>query len=251
MNPVQLIEQVALGRDPYRVLAELLVENTSEGGFSLNCAQLSPERADAYARAEFEKAGQDIDDVLPDFDLNYRRLQKACGKALGIPRVQMPVIEPPDIPRFEKALRAGKIDLLAPWARGKFFAPTNLTQGSGEEWLNLGYADGSKTDDVIKAKLGRTPCTRLIPTQSQIWLEKLIGNIVRWGVPRQGSPITDSATLIISTEGYILDGHHRYGQAMLADPGLRMKTLSVPLRIDDLVAVGRSFGNAIGNQQKA
>ena len=48
----------------------------------------------------------------------------------------------------------------------------------------------------------------------------------------------------------LLDGHHRYGQIMLADPNGTMKVLRVPLGIDMLLKMCRSYGNAIGNTQR-
>ena len=109
--------------------------------------------------------------------------------------------------------------------------------------------DGNPKDDVIKGKWTKFPAKNLKPTQSQIWLEKLVGNIIQFGVPLDGSPIT-KASVIASQEGYILDGHHRYGQAMLANPPLKLSALYIPLDIKTLLAMGRSYGNAIGNKQK-
>jgi len=97
----------------------------------------------------------------------------------------------------------------------------------------------------------------LRPTQSQIWLEKLISNIIQFGNPQedgsgaysQDSMIVDK-TLAISSDGYILDGHHRYGQIVLVNPGLRVLTLQINLPIRTLLKVATPYGNAIGNDQR-
>jgi hypothetical protein len=79
---------------------------------------------------------------------------------------------------------------------------------------------------------------------------ELVNNIIKFGKPGPGSPILNQ-TIITSKEGYILDGHHRFGQAMLADPDLKLKVLHIPLPISLLLKIGRSYGGAIGNRPKA
>ena len=57
--------------------------------------------------------------------------------------------------------------------------------------------------------------------------------------------------LLVFENKYILDGHHRYGQVMLSNPKLKMRALRMPLDIHTLIKISRSYGNAIGNKQKA
>ena len=224
-------------------------ESLDEAAKSLNVATVPLVKARAYAEEQFSKAGKSLDEVIPDFDKNYVALQKATKKALNIPRVQMPVIEPTDMSVFEKRIKAGKLDIFKPWARGKLVAPTSLSKKEGEEWVQLGWDDGDKDDDKIPARITTKAANTLLPTQSQIWLEKLVGNIIQFGVPASGSPIA-KAMIIVSKEGYILDGHHRFGQAMLANPTLAMRSLFVPLDIKTLLKIGRAYGEAIGNKVK-
>jgi hypothetical protein len=227
------------------------VMSEAEGGYRYNVAKVPLKTARAYAEAEFQKNGKKLEDYIPDFDKNYIRLQKACKVALDIPRIEMPVIEPQDMKTFTGNLAKGNIDIFSPHvyksARERF--PKDLDTSKGKEWITLGQKDGNPKDDVMKGKWTKMPAIKLKPTQSQIWLEKLVGNIIKFGVPESGSPVT-KATVISSKEGYILDGHHRYGQAMLANPPLKLSALWIPLDIKTLLALGRSYGNAIGNQQK-
>jgi predicted kinase len=225
------------------------IESLDEGARSLNVATTPLAKARAYAEAQFAKAGKSLDEAIPDFDKNYLVLQKKLGRALDIPRVQMPVIEPTDMPTFEKRVKAGKLDIFKPWARGKLDTPTRFTKKAGEEWVELGYADGDRDDDKLSARVMAKAANTLLPTQSQIWLEKLIATIVQLGVPTSSSPIA-KAPIIVSKEGYILDGHHRFGQAMLANPTLGLRALFVPLDIKTLLRIGRSYGEAIGNKVK-
>ena len=229
-------------------ISELISE---EGGFKYNVASLNLAKARDYASGEFLNAGKTLDEVIPEFDKNYMNLQKACNSALDIPRIDMPVIEPRDMKTFTKALAMGRIDIFRPYKVDNFIKrfPKDLDKKQGKEWITLGTQDGNKKDDVIKGKWTSISANKLKPTQSQIWLEKLVGNIIEFGVPQDGSPIT-KASVISSQEGYILDGHHRYGQAMLANPTLKLSALWIPLDIKTLLAMGRSYGNAIGNRQK-
>ena len=229
-------------------ISEILTE---EGGFKYNVASLNLAKARDYAEGEFLNAGKTLDEVIPEFDKNYMNLQKACNSALDIPRIEMPVIEPKDMKLFTKQLALGRIDIFRPYKVDNFIKrfPRDLDKKHGKEWVTLGTKDGDKTDDIIKGKWTSIPAKKLKPTQSQIWLEKLVGNIIEFGVPLDGSPIT-KASVIASQEGYILDGHHRYGQAMLANPPLKLSALWIPLDIKTLLAMGRSYGNAIGNRQK-
>lgn len=240
---------VTLIRAGRRDLAERFVQ-AGEGGFSLNIANTPLQRARAYTTETLAKAGKDIEKELPDFDKNYLAIQKALKKAKDVPRIDMPVIEPQDMTEFHKALKSGRLDIFKPYAKGHLFTPTNLKPGKGgEEFVRLGFRDGDPKDDVVGAKWTAIAAGRLLPTQSQIWLEKVAGNIANYGVPKQGSSVTEQ-TIIVSKEGYILDGHHRYGQAMVANPKLKLKALWIPLGIDLLVKVGRTYGNSIGNEQK-
>ena len=216
---------------------------------NIEVAQLSV--AKKYAQKEFEKAGKSLEDFIPDFDTNYTNLQIKTKQALNISRKDMPVIEPIDIKRFQDDLDSGRVDIFKPYAKGVFTAPKNLTKGKkGYEWIKLGTKDGDPNDDVVDGKLTTIPVMKLIPTQGQIWLDKLIKNLVQFGKPKQGSPLT-KAVIVTSREGYILDGHHRYGQVMLSNPKLKMRALRMPLDIHTLIKISRSYGNAIGNKQKA
>jgi hypothetical protein len=203
------------------------------------------------AAAILRGAGRDIENDMPDFELTYADLQKRCQGALNIPRIQMPVIEPSDIEDFEQRLKDGRIDIFKPWARGRLFFPTRITPSSGgQEWVNLGFADGDIRDDVVAARITRIAADKLKPTQSQIWLNHLVKDMAKWGNPHSWSGATERI-IIVSKEGYILDGHHRWARVILTDASQKMRVLRVPLTIDILLKVGRSYGAAVGNTGKA
>lgn len=234
-----------------KYLLEHGINEASEGGFKLNVAKVPLEKARAYAEKEYEKAGKNLADDLPDFDKNYTALQKSLKKAKNYPRLEMPVIEPNDMKKFMDDLKKGHIDIFKPTVEKDLF-PKDLfaKRDKAEKFLTLGIKDGDPKDDVIKTQKKMIPAGKLLPTQNEIWLEKLIANTIKFGAPEHGGFITKQ-TIIVSKEGYILDGHHRFGQIMLADPTIKIDSVYVPLDIDTLVKMGRSFGNALGNDQKA
>ena len=184
-------------------------------------------------------------DVLPDFIDNYLFLQSQCNNALNIPRREMPVIEPEDMAEFERKIKKGYIDIFKPNVNVKLF-PENLKGKKGDKWLKLGLKDGSITDDMIKAKIKSIKAENLLPLQSEIWLNKLIKYTIQYGVPKPNSRVTKT-TIIVSKDYYILDGHHRWGQVMLADPTIKMNVLYIPLSVGLLLKITKSYGMAIGN----
>ena len=216
-----------------------------------NVATVPLTTAHNYADHEFKNHHKNLDNELPDFDSNYLLMQKYCQQyAKNIPRDHMPVIEPSDMAEFDRKLEGGYIDIFSPYAmKHPKFPKTFKTDKAREGWVLLGQKDGNKTDDVIEAQVLRVSAKDLKPLQSQIWLDKLVKNTIKFGTPEKGSPVTNT-TIIMSKEGYILDGHHRWGQVMLSDPDLKMKVLQVPLDIDTLLKVGRSYGAAVGNKPK-
>lgn len=238
---------------------DLFFEGVSEGGFKLNVANTPLKKAREYAEKQFQGAGKSLDEVIPEFDVNYKKIQDKLKKAKDVPRIQMPVIEPSDMEEFKKKLTSGHIDIFKPiakdaWAELKGVSdeqfPTNLNASNGKLWLTLGQKDGHTTDDKVKAKMTKFSCKDLYPSQSQIWLEKLITNIIQFGVPEDGGFIT-KAPIIVTSDKYILDGHHRFGQIMLSNPKVKLTALYIPLKFDLLLKVGGSYGDAIGNQRKA
>lgn len=50
------------------------------------------------------------------------------------------------------------------------------------------------------------------------------------------------APLIISKNGWILDGHHRWAAAMALDPNMEMDCVKFECTINELVALGHKFG---------
>lgn len=171
-------------------------------GNKLNVAMIPVKEARAHAEAAFKKAGMDLNKLIPNFDKNYKSIQIALKGSLDIKRADMPVVTQANIGKFKEELKSSK----------------------------------------VKVESKKVSVSDLKPIQSEIWLDKLILNIVKFGMPnKKDSPVLSQIT-ISSKTGHIADGHHRYGQAMLVDPNLKMDSLEVDMDIKKLLKVAKAFG---------
>lgn len=234
--------------DKYRRRARRLDEDA--GGWSVDVANTSLDEAREIAERMFRAEGRSLDETLPDFDRHYQMLRDRLEQSLGLDRIDMPVIEPSQLDDFDRALERGKVDIFKPWAKGQFVAPDEFDdKDEAEEWVKLGVKDGDPRDDVIDGKWTTMPAGELYPSQGTIWFDKLIKTMLKFGKPHAGSPILKQ-TIIVSRDGYLTDGHHRWGQVVLADPGLELNALHLPLTIERLLDIARSFGSYLGNDPK-
>jgi len=215
---------------------------------TLNMKTVPLKQAKKYTEARFKEFGLDAKKILPNFSTNYTLTQNYLNKfTLDIPRNKMPVIEPDDMKAFEAKLKTGKIDIFKPFAKGKRYFPSKFkSEYERQQWLELGRKDGKIRDDMIPVNIIKFPAGQLKPLQSQIWLNLVVKYIIKFGPAKIGARVNNT-TIIVSREFYIIDGHHRWAQVMLTDPRLPMKCLLVPFTINELLKIGRTYGNAIGN----
>ena len=226
-----------------------LAEAGGETGWSVEVHKTDLKKARVVVAEQLAKKHRDLDETIPDFDKNYQLLRKAVDGAWGVMRRDMPVINDNQIAEFQKLLKDGALDILKPFAKGHMLTDKEVQQlDDKSDFVHLGFKDGKDNDDRMNAKLTHWPVKKLKPIQTQIFLDKTADMIAQWGPATQGSPVT-KLTLIISKEGYILDGHHRFSCAMLSDPNLQMSVLEVPMPIDDLLKLTLSYGDAIGNKR--
>jgi predicted kinase len=231
------------------------------GPFRLNVAKIGVKQAIEHAESVYDRFGMDVYDDLPNLARNFTLLKQKMSFALPIPRQEMPVIEPKkgDIEAFANDLRAGRVDIFEPWASehmGNLFPwerSGSPRLGVGDDsWITLGVKDGDQDDDKLPVgSVKPISVKKLKPLQDQIWFDKLIATIIAFGPPAAGSFVTTKGVAIVSSDDYILDGHHRFGQIMLADPSLPMQGLVIPVKRDKLLSITRSYGTARGNRAKA
>jgi len=192
---------------------------------------------------------RDIDEELPDFDRNYELLKDKLVNSWGVARRDMPVISPSETKDLMQQLKKGGIDLFAPFTQGHKVTSDELMKNPKEiDYVDLGFKDGEKNDDKVKAKYTKIDTGKLKPIQEQVYLDKVIKNIGKYGAKGSADAVSKLSN-IVSKENYILDGHHRYAALMLIDPTRKQAALSIPLPIRDVLDLTLAYGDAIGNER--
>jgi hypothetical protein len=139
--------------------------------------------------------------------------------------------------------------------------PTDLVDDHDpvqDAYLTKGLRDGDKKDDSAVQLVDdvKIAVSKSFPTQSEVYLDKIIWNILNFGGTPEGETAHGKPNLIAIQDGgnnFILDGHHRWGGAFVSGgPGASirvqaLKGLDVPTAIEAL----RSYGNARDNEQKS
>ncbi len=103
-----------------------------------------------------------------------------------------------------------------------------------------GEMDGNKQDDIVKTKKKTWSADKLKPSQSAVYLGKSLGMAV-------GGVKGGDLGSIVSKDGHILDGHHRWAATLLAEPSAKISGIEADLGIGDLVPVLRALGDSFGN----
>lgn len=112
----------------------------------------------------------------------------------------------------------------------------------------MGLRDGNMKDDVVGARPATWPAKGLNPTQTDVYLAKslsmAIGSKARPGI--EGGNLKS----VVSHDGYILDGHHRWAATLLNNPDAKIHGIQIAIEIDDLVPILRAAGDAFGNERR-
>jgi len=118
-----------------------------------------------------------------------------------------------------------------------------------QDFMTSGNKDGKPSDDVATFKKGaEIPAANAIPTQTNILLGKSLSMAI-------GGVSGGNLGAYISTDGEILDGHHRWAATMLNNPNANIGSFAAI----DLDAMGgrtkalqylTAIGNALGNKTK-
>lgn len=121
-----------------------------------------------------------------------------------------------------------------------------------QEWLSSG--GGPKdTKDVVKGDYEYISVEDLKPIQEQIFVAKALKMTadsdgkkekINWLLKAdEKSPL-----VIVSSDDYILDGHHRWLGAYLVDPEAKMRCVKIDMKCKDLLELTNKFTGAIGNK---
>ena len=94
--------------------------------------------------------------------------------------------------------------------------PNPLPRELWSPFFEMGLKDGNMKDDVVGAKPHTWSANELNPTQNDVYLSKslsmAIGSRARPGI--EGGNLKS----VVSYDGYILDGHHRWAATLLNNP---------------------------------
>ena len=190
-------------------------------------------KAYEYAKKLFDKKGFDIDKEIPNFDRNYKLAKKLARMGFA-QRKDMPVIarpfaknEVPDDP-----------------------FPQGLDKETGKKWVSGGLAknDGDRDDDKVDVKIKKISVGKLKPIQSQIYFDKSIKNVSKFGAKgTRDFSASKNNFYVVSKDDRIIDGHHRFLSAVLLDPAIQVTALEIDLPIKDLLPLTLAYTDAIGN----
>lgn len=203
------------------------------------------------ARDYLESLNFDVDENLPNFDKSFKLAQKRASLG-STKRKDMPVIMDTDVAKFQERLRKGYIDIRKPFSDDTDSSdpfPKGLSGEEAERFLKRGLTDGEISDDKVDVKSRKEKVSKLIPIQKQIYFDTAMNTMVQFGVDASISFISNKTFFITSTDNYIIDGHHRYLQALILDPNMQVNCLSIDLPIKELLPLSLAYGDAIGNNR--
>lgn len=234
-----------------RVLS--LISEEAGGGQAagkLEVDKIDLDVARAYAEAVFRAHGRELDEQLPEFDQNFLLAKRltAYGKTQ---RKDMPVINDNQVREFQQRLKDGSMDInkpLAPETNPSNPFPEGLSGETAAHWIENGFNDGSRPDDMIKVESVKVAAKDLRPIQRQIYYDKSINSTAEFGAPAARSFLNKSL-MIMSNDRHIIDGHHRWSSALFIDPKLMMSGVMIDLPIAKLLPLSLAYGDAIGNRR--
>lgn len=206
--------------------------------------------ARAFAEAVFEANKRSLDTSLPNFDQNFLLAQQrtAIGKTR---RRDMPVINDNQVREFQKRLKDGHLDIytpLSPFTEPENPWPQGLSGEQAAEFIRRGLDDKNLQDDKVGVSSVRVAAKDLRPIQRQIYFDKSIGAVAKFGIAAT-KQFLQKSMMIMSSDQFIIDGHHRWTSALLVDPNLRVPGIKIDLPISKLLPVSLAYGDAIGNKR--
>jgi len=154
-----------------------------------------------------------------------------CQGNKGLTRDKMPQIE------GEKSVK----DMLASdkpdeVAKGKAMVQAGADPKSDK--TVLGMLLDHLSENGIKTKEMKMPVGKMKATQSEIKAQKVFGMADAF-LKGKFPNIDDS--VVVSKDGHILDGHHRWAALLTVDPGRKMKVKQIDMTMDDLLKEAAAF----------
>jgi hypothetical protein len=232
-----------------------LIEGGGEKPGTLEILNTPLEKARMMFEKMFKSNNKELDKEIPEFDDQYEKAKQSAS--LGhTKRKDMPVISSGDVKSLQDHLAKGKIDIYAPFSpdtdQDELF-PERLKGSRAKGWLSAGEPqkdNGRKEDDVVRVTKGHEAIWKLKPIQKQIYVSKVLDSLDGRTVDSTIAFLGKSV-FIVSQDDFIIDGHHRWLSGMLLKPKMHVHVLRIDLPINELIALSRAFGDAVGNERNA
>ena len=254
-------------KDAYKVALDMMGKENeetiygSEEDFSkrYNAAQASAKKYGKYQRGEmpvinysnFKGAGVGKEDE--ESAPRKKEMESVLDKSEAKENVKKAVLSN-QVLAFKFLVGNGFIDItgkdkdLAKKTQQDLYKDDSLA----ENWLSAGSGP-DKAEDKINGEYEMIAVKDLKPIQEQIFIVKAIkmaaeaeGKLdeMNWLLkPGEKSPYT-----IVSSDNFILDGHHRWLGAYLVNPDSEMKCVKVDMTCKELLDLTNKFTGAIGNK---
>lgn len=97
----------------------------------------------------------------------------------------------------------------------------------------------------IKNSIKKIVADNINPSQRQIYLAQIIKNIKKNGFKNTMDWITNKSLFIVSKDGFIIDGHHRFATAILLNPLTKVRGLVVDLNQAELLKIALHFSDKV------
>lgn len=151
---------------------------------------------------------RDLND-WPFFGYGYEQAREMTQRCGYLLRKEMPVVDEVDLPAFKEALT--KVDI-------RSFCDVCQV---GLEWIS--------------------------PIQKQIYVDKSVGSTIKAG-RKETEDFIKSQHVVISNEGMLIDGHHRWLSGMVCDTKMVVPAFRSRIPLAELFPIVMAFSRAQGNQ---
>lgn len=144
-----------------------------------------------------------------------------------------------DIPNFEKNYKVAKKNATT----GKLkrnempVISSRDVQGMMGEFKAMG----------VKVTKGKMKVRNMKPLQYQIYVDKAMKWTAKNGPKENRRFLENDTKFILSNDNYIMEGHHRFLQALLFDPDLRANYIMIDMDHDNLLKFLLTYTDKIGN----
>jgi hypothetical protein len=99
----------------------------------------------------------------------------------------------------------------------------------------------------VRTTKGKMNITSMKPSQYQIYIDKALKGIIKNGVAKTRKFLTSGTFFILSSDDYIMEGHHRFLTGILFDPTMQSKYFKVDMNRDQLLKFLKSHSESLGN----